>query len=277
MQAAVTTALVALADGRARRASCETTTWIRRSGSTSLSPRRRDRRTYGKAGHDLYPAGRRPADLPRAPTSMLRAVAVGRPARSAEGGEARRDRGAAAPPLPQDRPAGRRARLLAAGQYIYVGRDGRDIVWSLHDHHASANGEWYRTLNDTPGRVGPPIQPPPASVRCYFLDWLARRRLPVLAVLGERRRAGGRFATCRTSSAALLPTCRPICRGRCAGSPPSSRSISTPRTSKRSCGTRALAHMRSHAAPSSRRAAAAVQGGSRNSSKAAPPGAGARC
>lgn len=58
-------------------------------------------------------------------------------------------------------------------KYIYIGRDGRDVVWSLHNHHANANDLWYQALNDTPGRVGPPIEKPDASVRQYFLDWLA--------------------------------------------------------------------------------------------------------
>lgn len=59
-----------------------------------------------------------------------------------------------------------------AAKYIYVVRDGRDVVWSLYNHHANANEHWYQALNDTPGRVGPPIDKPPASIRQYFLDWL---------------------------------------------------------------------------------------------------------
>lgn len=59
-------------------------------------------------------------------------------------------------------------------RYLYIGRDGRDVVWSLHNHHSNANAAWYAALNDTPGRVGPPIEPPPASARAYFLDWLER-------------------------------------------------------------------------------------------------------
>jgi aryl sulfotransferase len=62
--------------------------------------------------------------------------------------------------------------LSPLAKYIYVGRDGRDIVWSLHHHHASGNEEFYRSVNDTPGRVGPKIRPPSDSVRCYFEDWL---------------------------------------------------------------------------------------------------------
>lgn len=57
-------------------------------------------------------------------------------------------------------------------KYLYIGRDGRDVVWSLYNHHANANAAWYGALNDTPGRVGPPIGPPPASIVEYFETWL---------------------------------------------------------------------------------------------------------
>lgn len=59
-------------------------------------------------------------------------------------------------------------------KYVYVGRDGRDVVWSLYNHHANANAGWYAALNDTPGRVGPPIAPPPADIRQYWHDWMER-------------------------------------------------------------------------------------------------------
>jgi aryl sulfotransferase len=35
-------------------------------------------------------------------------------------------------------------------KYIYIGRDGRDVVWSMYNHHARANAAWYAALNDTP-------------------------------------------------------------------------------------------------------------------------------
>ena len=57
-------------------------------------------------------------------------------------------------------------------KYIYLARDGRDVVWSMYNHHANANAIWYQLLNDTPGRVGPPIEPPTDSIRRYFNDWL---------------------------------------------------------------------------------------------------------
>jgi aryl sulfotransferase len=63
-------------------------------------------------------------------------------------------------------------------KYVYIGRDGRDVVWSLYNHHAHANATWYAALNDTPGRVGPPIDPPPADIRQYWRDWLDRDGYP---------------------------------------------------------------------------------------------------
>jgi aryl sulfotransferase len=57
-------------------------------------------------------------------------------------------------------------------KYIYIGRDGRDVLWSLYNHHSKANETWYEALNETPGRVGPPIEPPPSSITQYYHDWL---------------------------------------------------------------------------------------------------------
>ena len=57
-------------------------------------------------------------------------------------------------------------------KYIYIGRDGRDMVWSMYNHHANANQLWYEALNDTPGRVGPPVEPPRGDVHQYFREWL---------------------------------------------------------------------------------------------------------
>jgi len=59
-------------------------------------------------------------------------------------------------------------------RYIYIGRDGRDVVWSMYNHHTNANQFWYEALNDTPGRVGPPIGPPPEDIRTYFDDWMSK-------------------------------------------------------------------------------------------------------
>ena len=58
-------------------------------------------------------------------------------------------------------------------KYLYVGRDGRDVLFSLYNHHANGNALWYELLNDTPGRVGPPIGKPDPDIRRYFDTWLA--------------------------------------------------------------------------------------------------------
>ncbi len=59
-------------------------------------------------------------------------------------------------------------------KYIYIGRDGRDVLWSMYNHHANANQSWYDALNLTPGRVGPPIERPPADIHQYWLEWMER-------------------------------------------------------------------------------------------------------
>ena len=58
-------------------------------------------------------------------------------------------------------------------KYVYIGRDGRDVAWSMYNHHANANQTWYDMLNGS-GLVGPPIGKPPESIRQYFLDWIER-------------------------------------------------------------------------------------------------------
>ena len=63
-------------------------------------------------------------------------------------------------------------------KYVYVARDGRDVLWSLYNHHASGNETFYKALNDTPNRVGPPIPRPNPNIRDYFLEWLERDGYP---------------------------------------------------------------------------------------------------
>ena len=63
-------------------------------------------------------------------------------------------------------------------KYVYIGRDGRDVLWSLYNHHANGSDTMYESINNTPGRVGPPLQPPTPDIRQYFLDWLERDGFP---------------------------------------------------------------------------------------------------
>jgi aryl sulfotransferase len=64
-------------------------------------------------------------------------------------------------------------------KYIYIGRDGRDVLWSFYNHHSTANKNWYDVLNETPGRVGPAMQPPNPSIIEYYHDWLNKDGYPI--------------------------------------------------------------------------------------------------
>jgi aryl sulfotransferase len=57
-------------------------------------------------------------------------------------------------------------------KYIYLARDGRDVVWSVYNHHARFTELALGLFNDTPGLVGPPLGPPKEDIVEYFHDWL---------------------------------------------------------------------------------------------------------
>lgn len=69
-------------------------------------------------------------------------------------------------------------RFSPLAKYIYIARDGRDVVWSMYNHHANANQAWYDALNDSPGRIGPPIERPPEDIRQYWREWMERDGYP---------------------------------------------------------------------------------------------------
>jgi aryl sulfotransferase len=63
-------------------------------------------------------------------------------------------------------------------RYLYVARDGRDVVWSLYNHHAGFRDEAYALLNGTPGLVGEPLPRPDPDIRSYFRTWLEQDGRP---------------------------------------------------------------------------------------------------
>jgi aryl sulfotransferase len=63
-------------------------------------------------------------------------------------------------------------------KYLYIGRDGRDAIWSMYNHHANANQAWYDALNDTPGLVGERIERPPSSIHEYYEQWFSKDGYP---------------------------------------------------------------------------------------------------
>jgi aryl sulfotransferase len=63
-------------------------------------------------------------------------------------------------------------RMSPKARYIYVVRDGRDVMMSMYNHHANFTPEAYELINDTPGRVGPPLPMHDPDPRNYFRTWL---------------------------------------------------------------------------------------------------------
>ncbi len=57
-------------------------------------------------------------------------------------------------------------------KHIYVARDGRDAIWSMHNHYLNFTPEVLEVFNTTPGRVGPPVVYPPDDAREFFLEWM---------------------------------------------------------------------------------------------------------
>jgi aryl sulfotransferase len=57
-------------------------------------------------------------------------------------------------------------------KYIYVGRDGRDAIWSLHNHHFNFTDQALEMMNNRPDRIGPPLERPTNDVVQYFREWL---------------------------------------------------------------------------------------------------------
>jgi aryl sulfotransferase len=63
-------------------------------------------------------------------------------------------------------------------KYIYIARDGRDVVWSLYNHHANFKDVAYEMFNLTPGLVGDPLPRADPDIVQYFNTWLARDGYP---------------------------------------------------------------------------------------------------
>ena len=75
-------------------------------------------------------------------------------------------------------------------KYIYCGRDGRDVVWSLHNHHFNFTSQFYDRINsgaaseiDSSQR----FQPATADVVAYFREWVAKDGYPFWPYWGHIR------------------------------------------------------------------------------------------
>lgn len=63
-------------------------------------------------------------------------------------------------------------------KYIYIGRDGRDAVWSLFNHHANATDDYFAAFNETPERVGPRLERGTGGAPEFFRGWFADDGFP---------------------------------------------------------------------------------------------------
>jgi aryl sulfotransferase len=68
------------------------------------------------------------------------------------------------------------AAYVDKARYIYVGRAGRDVAWSLYNHHLERTEEWYKMVNQP--EWGEPIGKPSESKRDYFIEWVKRDGYP---------------------------------------------------------------------------------------------------
>ncbi|MEM7540548.1 MAG: sulfotransferase domain-containing protein [Pseudomonadota bacterium] len=63
-------------------------------------------------------------------------------------------------------------------QYIFVGRDGRDIFMSMWNHWHNFNPEVRKMINEDPNRRGPKFADPPESAGAAFNDWISKSTFP---------------------------------------------------------------------------------------------------
>lgn len=63
-------------------------------------------------------------------------------------------------------------------KYIYIGRDARDLIISMHNHHKNMLPEVLDYLNALSDGSGPPLAPPPADPAVYWREWMAADGAP---------------------------------------------------------------------------------------------------
>lgn len=66
-------------------------------------------------------------------------------------------------------------------RYLYVARDVRDVIWSLHRFHANMTPFFLDLLNNTPGRVGNELPPVDPDIRRYYRTFLEQDGYPFWA------------------------------------------------------------------------------------------------
>ena len=65
-------------------------------------------------------------------------------------------------------------RFFPKVKYIFISRDGRDVFMSMWNHYSNYADAHYERVNDTPGRVGPPLPRAPENIHEFWHDWCTR-------------------------------------------------------------------------------------------------------
>jgi aryl sulfotransferase len=63
-------------------------------------------------------------------------------------------------------------------KYLYIGRDGRDVLWSLYNHHRILKKDVIESIDSVPERIGPPLGHVTSSVIEYFRSCLDKDGYP---------------------------------------------------------------------------------------------------
>ena len=64
-------------------------------------------------------------------------------------------------------------------KYLFIARDGRDVVWSFHNHHINMHDEFIDGLNESLGPDVEPLERVSHKVYDYFHRWLEQDGYPL--------------------------------------------------------------------------------------------------
>lgn len=64
-------------------------------------------------------------------------------------------------------------------KYMFVARDGRDVVWSYYNHHINLNDQFYEPINASIPEGMDPALPPEHDIYEYFHHWLDNDGYPL--------------------------------------------------------------------------------------------------
>ena len=64
-------------------------------------------------------------------------------------------------------------------KYLYIARDGRDVLWSYYHHHTNHLDAFYDMLNDAGGPGIEPFAPSQDDIVTFYRKWLERDGYPI--------------------------------------------------------------------------------------------------